>query len=217
MAEPFLSEIRIMSFVFRAEGLGAVQRPAAADQPEPGAVLAARAPPSAATGASTSRCPTCGARVPIHVGSGHTLGERGGEQAHTLSIAELPTHTHVAQRHRAPQATTARSRDQRRCLAQSHGSNALSDRRRNLSRHGAERDHEHRRQPGAPQHAAVPDAELLHRPAGHLPVADLEESEPWHNPMSARSACSPATSRPPAGCSARGSSCRSPSTRRSST
>jgi microcystin-dependent protein len=33
--------------------------------------------------------------VPIHVGSGHTLGERGGEQAHTLSIAEIPTHTHV--------------------------------------------------------------------------------------------------------------------------
>jgi microcystin-dependent protein len=34
-------------------------------------------------------------RTPIHVGAGHTLGERGGEQAHTLSIAELPTHTHV--------------------------------------------------------------------------------------------------------------------------
>ncbi|HEX7243465.1 MAG TPA: tail fiber protein [Longimicrobiaceae bacterium] len=34
-------------------------------------------------------------RTPIHVGSGHTLGERGGEQAHTVSIAELPTHTHV--------------------------------------------------------------------------------------------------------------------------
>jgi microcystin-dependent protein len=34
-------------------------------------------------------------RVPIHVGSGHTLGERAGEQAHTLSIAEMPTHTHV--------------------------------------------------------------------------------------------------------------------------
>lgn len=33
-------------------------------------------------------------RAPIHVGSGHTLGERGGEQAHTLSIAELPTHVH---------------------------------------------------------------------------------------------------------------------------
>jgi len=35
-------------------------------------------------------------RTPIHVGSGHTLGERGGEQAHTLSIAELPQHVHVA-------------------------------------------------------------------------------------------------------------------------
>ena len=34
-------------------------------------------------------------RTPIHVGSGHTLGEKGGEQAHTLSVAEGPTHTHV--------------------------------------------------------------------------------------------------------------------------
>jgi microcystin-dependent protein len=41
--------------------------------------------------------PDLRARTPIHVGSGHTLGERGGEQAHTLSIAELPTHTHVLQ------------------------------------------------------------------------------------------------------------------------
>jgi microcystin-dependent protein len=34
-------------------------------------------------------------RTPIHVGSGHTLGEKAGEQTHTLSIAEIPTHTHV--------------------------------------------------------------------------------------------------------------------------
>jgi microcystin-dependent protein len=34
-------------------------------------------------------------KTPIHVGSGHTLGETGGEQAHNLSIAELPTHVHV--------------------------------------------------------------------------------------------------------------------------
>jgi microcystin-dependent protein len=30
------------------------------------------------------------------MGSGHTLGERGGEQGHTLSISEVPQHTHVA-------------------------------------------------------------------------------------------------------------------------
>jgi microcystin-dependent protein len=33
--------------------------------------------------------------VPIHVGASFTLGTRGGEQAHTLSTAELPQHAHV--------------------------------------------------------------------------------------------------------------------------
>ena len=33
-------------------------------------------------------------RAPIHVGSGHTLGEKGGEQAHTISISEMPQHIH---------------------------------------------------------------------------------------------------------------------------
>ena len=36
-------------------------------------------------------------RTPIHVGSGHTLGENGGQQAHTLTISELPTHAHFLQ------------------------------------------------------------------------------------------------------------------------
>ena len=35
-------------------------------------------------------------RVPMHVGGGHTLGERDGEQAHTLSNAEMPNHVHIA-------------------------------------------------------------------------------------------------------------------------
>jgi microcystin-dependent protein len=33
-------------------------------------------------------------RVPMHTGPAHTLAERSGEEAHTLSISELPTHAH---------------------------------------------------------------------------------------------------------------------------
>jgi microcystin-dependent protein len=31
----------------------------------------------------------------MHEGDGHTLGEKGGEQAHTLSMSEMPAHTHA--------------------------------------------------------------------------------------------------------------------------
>lgn len=34
-------------------------------------------------------------RVPMHFGAGHARGERAGEQAHTLTINELPQHTHA--------------------------------------------------------------------------------------------------------------------------
>jgi microcystin-dependent protein len=34
-------------------------------------------------------------RIPIHFGSAHTLGERGGEENHTLIVSELPAHTHT--------------------------------------------------------------------------------------------------------------------------
>ena len=47
-------------------------------------------------GQTTFALPDLRARAPIHPGSGHTLGEKGGEQAHTLSIAELPGHIHAA-------------------------------------------------------------------------------------------------------------------------
>ena len=39
--------------------------------------------------------PDLRARVPISVGDGHTVGERGGEVSHTLSVAEMSQHTHV--------------------------------------------------------------------------------------------------------------------------
>lgn len=93
MAEPFLSEIRIMSFNFAPKGWALCNGqllPINQNQ----ALFSLLGTTFGGDGRVNFALPDCRARTPIHVGSGHTLGEKGGEQAHTLSIAELPTHTH---------------------------------------------------------------------------------------------------------------------------
>ena len=94
MAEPFLSEIRIMSFVFAPKGWALCNGqllPINQNQ----ALFSLLGTTFGGDGRVNFALPDLRGRTPIHVGSGHTLGERGGEQAHTLSIAELPTHVHV--------------------------------------------------------------------------------------------------------------------------
>jgi microcystin-dependent protein len=94
MAEPFLSEIRIMSFEFAPKGWALCNGqllPINQNQ----ALFSLLGTTFGGDGRVNFALPDLRARTPIHVGSGHTLGERGGEQAHTLSIAELPEHTHV--------------------------------------------------------------------------------------------------------------------------
>ena len=95
MAEPFLSEIRIMSFDFAPKGWAQCNgqlMPINQNQ----ALFSLLGTTFGGDGRVNFALPDQRGRTPIHVGQGHTLGERGGEQAHTLSIAELPTHTHVA-------------------------------------------------------------------------------------------------------------------------
>ena len=46
-------------------------------------------------GQTTFGLPNLQGRVPIHMGSGHALGETGGQQAHTLTMSEMTQHTHV--------------------------------------------------------------------------------------------------------------------------
>src|ERR671938_238831 len=94
MAEPFLSEIRIMSFNFAPKGW-AMCNGQFMQINQNQALFSLLGTTFGGDGRVTFALPNLQSRTPIHVGSGHTLGERGGEQAHTLSIAELPTHTHV--------------------------------------------------------------------------------------------------------------------------
>jgi microcystin-dependent protein len=95
MAEPFLSEIRLMSFVFAPRGW-ALSNGQLLPINQNQALFSLLGTTFGGDGQVNFALPDLRGRTPIHVGSGHTLGERGGEQAHTLSIAELPTHPHVA-------------------------------------------------------------------------------------------------------------------------
>lgn len=45
-------------------------------------------------GQTTFALPDLRGRVPMHEGSGFTLGEGGGEVFHTLTQSEMPSHTH---------------------------------------------------------------------------------------------------------------------------
>ena len=94
MAEPFLSEIRLMSFNFAPKGWAFCNGqllPINQNQ----ALFSLLGTTFGGNGQTNFALPNLQGRTPIHVGSGHSLGEQGGEQAHTLSISELPTHTHL--------------------------------------------------------------------------------------------------------------------------
>ena len=96
MAEPFLAEIRIMSFNFAPRGWAACNGqllPINQNQ----ALFSLLGTTFGGDGRVNFGLPDNRGRTPIEVGNGHTLGERGGEQAHTLSSAEMPQHTHFGQ------------------------------------------------------------------------------------------------------------------------
>jgi microcystin-dependent protein len=94
MAEPFLSEIRIMSFGFAPRGWALCDgRTLPINQNQPLFSLLGTA--FGGDGRVNFGLPDLRSRVPIHVGAGHALGGRGGETAHPLTLPEIPKHTHA--------------------------------------------------------------------------------------------------------------------------
>jgi microcystin-dependent protein len=102
MSEPFLAEIRIVSFNFPPKGWALCNGqllPINQNQ----ALFSLLGTTYGGNGQTTFALPEMRGRTPIHYGNSHTLGEKGGEEAHALSVAELPAHTHVV----TSNATTA--------------------------------------------------------------------------------------------------------------
>ena len=55
--------------------------------------------------------PDLRSRVPIYQGQGFTLGQKGGEEFHTLNANEMPAHTHTLQATKTPVNSTTLSQD----------------------------------------------------------------------------------------------------------
>jgi len=94
MSEPFLSEIKILSFNFPPKGWAFCNGqilPINQNQ----ALFALLGTTYGGNGQTTFALPNLQGRVPIHMGNGFTLGQLGGESAHTLNISEVPAHTHT--------------------------------------------------------------------------------------------------------------------------
>src|SRR3954469_8074869 len=96
MAEPFLSEIRLMSFNFAPKGWAECNGqllPINQNQ----ALFALLGTMYGGDGRVNFALPDLRGRVPMHLGNGHTQGERAGEEIHTVSLSEMPTHLHQEQ------------------------------------------------------------------------------------------------------------------------
>lgn len=93
MAEPFLSEIRIFSFGFPPKGWALCNGQLLPINQNQG-LFSLLGTTYGGDGRVNFGLPNLQGNVPISWNNGHTLGERGGEQGHTLSVTELPTHSH---------------------------------------------------------------------------------------------------------------------------
>jgi microcystin-dependent protein len=101
MSEPFLGELRLMAFNFAPRGWAPCNGqllPINQNQ----ALFSLLGTMYGGNGQTNFALPDLRGRTPIHVGAGLTQGQRGGEESHTLTVSEMPTHPHIVQANTDP-------------------------------------------------------------------------------------------------------------------
>src|SRR5205085_7875546 len=101
MSEPFLGEVKVISWNFPPKGWAFCNGqllPINQNQ----ALFSILGTTYGGDGVTTFALPNLQGRIPVHPGDGISLGQAGGEATHTLTVPELPSHPHGADA--APQA-----------------------------------------------------------------------------------------------------------------
>lgn len=94
MAEPYMSEIRIFSFSFAPKGWAMCNGqllPINQNQ----ALFSLLGTTYGGNGQTTFALPDLRGRVPFHFDGSFSLGQAGGQEVHTLTLQEMPTHLHA--------------------------------------------------------------------------------------------------------------------------
>ncbi|HRL11111.1 MAG TPA: tail fiber protein [Aggregatilineales bacterium] len=105
MSEPFMGEIKLVSFNFPPKGWALCNGqllPIMQNQ----ALFSLFGTMYGGNGQTNFALPNLRGRVPIHMGNGFTQGQAAGSTAHTLNISEIPVHTHAANISSAPTGTS---------------------------------------------------------------------------------------------------------------
>lgn len=93
MGTPFMSEVKICAFNFAPQGWAFCNGqflPINQNQ----ALFSLLGTMYGGNGQTTFALPDLRGRTPIHIGQGFTQGQAAGQEAHTITISEMPAHNH---------------------------------------------------------------------------------------------------------------------------